>query len=629
MYQPRPFPAALVACLAVLSALAVPAGASSPPARAERGTTPVVAQERVTVAGRVPGRVRRPVVLQSRDGGRWEPQDRARSTARGGYTWRLRAPARTTRYRVVAPPTRVGARHLRAFTSRVTTLRPVRQRGASPLPPTVRTGTRVAVGARFLPARPGRPVAVQASRGGAWTTLATLRQDRAGRTSYVVTVDATTRYRVVAQPWRGAPAVATAPQETRAVDAPVGDTPWVTGYYAGWFWESYAPDLVDMSAMTHLVFGRVAPGGGSLDGEPGRVVLGAGTAHDPGLAPDGVRSVEDYLVDRAHAAGGQALLMLGGDGADGRGFMLSAADDRRARFVDAVVDHLVVHDYDGVDVDWENCLHGEAGCGEAEGRAPLPAAEARRRLRELIADIRTETATRARYAQEPALVTFPGYALNTNDLVHTGGRAPAWQADIAQRVDQYNLMAYGVGTTWWGHGTGWESWFSGALTGQSPSTPVDIASSVAAYVAAGVPAARIGIGIGFYGIYYGPTITGPRQYDERNDIYEVSDTALGWATLREKGYFDHGTRMWDAEAQSTYRTYGDGTPESGYVPASDPAANPAGFLSYEDGQSIAAKADWVEEHGVGGTILWTVNYGWADDLHANPLLDAVKAEFLG
>ena len=60
----------------------------------------------------------------------------------------------------------------------------------------------------------------------------------------------------------------------------------------------YPPQSVDMTAMTHFVFGRVAPGGGSLDGAAGGVVPGGGNSHDAGLSPDGVRSVEDYLIRR-------------------------------------------------------------------------------------------------------------------------------------------------------------------------------------------------------------------------------------------------------------------------------------------------------------------------------------------
>ncbi|MFC3713271.1 glycosyl hydrolase family 18 protein [Sphingoaurantiacus capsulatus] len=399
--------------------------------------------------------------------------------------------------------------------------------------------------------------------------------------------------------------------------APGGSTPWVTGYYAGWFWDQmYPPQEVDMSAMTHFVFGRVAPGGGSLQGRPGQVVEGAGTAHQSGLSPDGSRSVEDYLVKRAHDAGIKALLMLGGDGADGDGFLRSTADDVRPGFVRAIVDYLVLHNYDGVDIDWENRLEGWP-------EQNISAAEARRRLKALITEVRAEANARPRYrgSNAPVLVTFPGYAVSINFL-EPGGKVEAWQAEVANMVDQYNLMSYGIGTAF--NGAGWSSWFTGPIFGATGATPIDLDSSIKAYVATGVPRSKIGIGIGFYGIYYGPSITGPRQSTERNNIFEVDDVALRYAELDRMGYLSNGTYRFDDTAKSSYRVYGAG----GYIPTADPRRNPAGFLSYEDDASIAAKGEWVRSTGVGGTILWTVNYGYLPASKTNPLLASVKRHFL-
>lgn len=390
--------------------------------------------------------------------------------------------------------------------------------------------------------------------------------------------------------------------------------PWVTGYYAGWFWDVwYPPQQVDMNAMTHFVFGRVAPGGGSLGGEPGRLVPGAGTAHDP--APGGGPSVEDRLVRKAHAAGTKALLMLGGDGADGQGFLASTPTQRaRTRFADRIVDYLVEHRYDGVDVDWENCLHGECG---------VPASESQHRMLALLKAIRTEAATRARYAKRPLILTMPGYPAKINEL-EPGGKVAPWQARAAKLVDQYNLMTYGVGTAW--SGGGWDSWFSGPLSGastQDPVAPVDVASSIKAYERSGVPRKRLGIGLGFYGIYYGPEITGPRQNTDSNDVFETNDVALAYSELVRKGYLGHGELHWDRAAHASYRSYGPG----GYVPDNDPGANPAGYLSYETPRSIRAKGAWARRTGVGGAMIWTINYGHVPG-RGNPLLAAAQEAFL-
>lgn len=419
-------------------------------------------------------------------------------------------------------------------------------------------------------------------------------------------------FHVIARSGADANKTATA---TVTVSQPVAGKPWVTGYYLGYFWDiMYPPEKVDMTALTHFVFGRVAPGGGTLKGAPGAVMEGAGTGHEAKLSPDGVRSVEDYLIKRAHDAGRKTLLMIGG-AADGDGFLLSTTDAVRPTFVKNVVDYMVAHDYDGLDLDWEDKFEG------SDTLTPkVSGEEAKRRLFALIADLRTEFAKRPRYqgTGKAALLTLPGYTVSINDL-EPGGKVEQWQADLANAVDQYNMMSYGIGTTW--SGNGWLSWFSSPIFGATGKTPRDLASSVAAYEKTGVPRSKIGIGIGFYGIYFGPGVTGPRQSTESNKIFEVDDVALRYSELVRMGYLTNGTYAWDEIARSSYRSYAGG----GYTPAGS-KRNKAGFLSYEDPASIAAKAAYVREAGLGGTILWAINYDYLPN-GTSPLLAAVKQEF--
>ena len=68
--------------------------------------------------------------------------------------------------------------------------------------------------------------------------------------------------------------------------------------------------------------------------------------------------------------------------------------------------------------------------------------------------------------------------------------------------------------------------------------------------------------------------------------------------------------------------------EEAFTGARSAAAKLPGGVKPEDERSIAAKGDWVTETGVGGTILWTINYGWLPGSGTNPLMDAVKESFL-
>ncbi|TWI51602.1 GH18 family chitinase [Pseudoduganella flava] len=378
--------------------------------------------------------------------------------------------------------------------------------------------------------------------------------------------------------------------------ATIANTPWVTGYYAGWFWNDYQPQHIDMSAMTHVVFGRVAPGGGTLGGKPGEIMRGAGTAHEPGHLPANVstKSVEDYLVQRAHGAGIKALLMLGGND-DGAGFAASTTAAMRQTFIANLLNYLAAHDYDGVDVDWEDRLETAAD---------------QQQLIALITELKAAAAFHARYRDRPLLVTWPTSILNMNyDVV------PPWKVQVAQLVDQFNIMTYEMA---FGHG-GWTTWHFAPIGGQSGTHPSDISSTVQAYVDAGILPAKIGIGIGFYGLSYTPPATGPNQVVT---LQESNDATWSYANLVNGGFLAAGTYVWDDVAQMGYRSY-----PGGFTGHAQYNWGTSGFLSYEDPASIAAKGKWVRGKGLGGTVLWTINYGSPDGLN-NPLLNAVKQSFL-
>ncbi|AKJ26715.1 glycoside hydrolase family 18 protein [Caldimonas brevitalea] len=385
-----------------------------------------------------------------------------------------------------------------------------------------------------------------------------------------------------------------------------GDSrPWVTAYYAGYFWEDgeglQQPQHVDMTAMTHLVFARVAPGMGATVAQ---VVEGAGTAHDPnhpynpgyvGAGHAGNKSVEQYLIDRAHAAGTQALLMVGGVG-DGPAYAASTAPAVRATFVKNLLDYLAAHDYDGVDIDWEDDLD-----------APQHQAQLIALLKELRQRAKADY---PRWRERPFVITFPGYALNTNT-----DRVDPWKVEVASLVDQYNLMSYAMAFD----APGWVSSHFSPIAGAKPNRPMDLTSSVQAYVDAGVPRHKVGIGIGFYAINIAPPVTGPDQAIPEGVHVESYDVEWSWSNLVRHGYLSEGQERWDTAAQMHYRSYPGGFQPEG--------RGLTGYLSYEDPDSIRAKGAWVRRTGAGGTIVWLVNYGSSDG-KTNPLMDAVKEGFL-
>lgn len=365
---------------------------------------------------------------------------------------------------------------------------------------------------------------------------------------------------------------------------------WVTGYYAGWYWTMYPPESVDMSTMTHFVFGRYAPALGSLPGgSAGDLLEGAGNAH---------AEVEGTLIAKAHAAGVKAMMMIGGEN-DGPGFLAATANATvRARFIQNILDKAEHKGYDGVDIDWEENLD-----------TPQARAQALALLREL----RAASQQRPRYQAAPLVLSWPGFWVNKNHPDVT-----PWHAEVAAAVDQFNLMTYSMAGDW-----GWLSWHHSPLFGAGDLHPTSIESTVQAYLAAGVPRAKLGIGIGLYGAYYNNPVTGPRQslagmqgWMNNGDWMNYTQRLVADNAFGQPG----ATYHWDDVAKQSYITYTQPWWRSGDTPVT--------YLSYEDERSIAAKGHWVREQGLGGTLVWTVNYGWLPQQNANPQMQAVKQAFI-
>lgn len=353
-----------------------------------------------------------------------------------------------------------------------------------------------------------------------------------------------------------------------------GPARWVSGYYVGYQRDLYPPEQVDMSLMTHLVVGRIRPAA------DGGVI--ANFDIDDVNGPAMART----LSTRAHQAGKKAILMLGGAGEHG-GFVGAAAPANRARFVANLLRVMDELGYDGLDVDWEPI--------ETADRAPLLA---------LLHDLRA--------ARPNIILTVPVGWVNNNFR----GDADAWYAQLAAAVDQVNLMTYDMAGNW----GGWESWHHSALYDEAPHRPSSVSSSVQAYLDAGVPAERLGIGIGFYGSCW-RGVTEPRvALDGRPGVSQGnSDNSMSYTNI-VASYLTAGARRWDAAARVPYLS----------LPQ---AAGPQGcnFVSYEDEESIAAKGQFVRSKGLGGTIIWTIGQGRlpnAPDGSRDPLLKAVHQAFL-
>jgi chitinase len=335
-------------------------------------------------------------------------------------------------------------------------------------------------------------------------------------------------------------------------EPPVTPTPparWVAGYYAGYQRNLYPEESIDFSLLTHIIVGRVVPtpAGGLVTN------FDIDDVNGPAMAR--------RVSARARAAGRPAILMVGGAGARSA-FISAASGANRAAFVGALLGTMDALGYDGLDIDWEPIT--------PDDQAPLLA---------LLRALRT--------ARPAMLLTLP---VEWRGAAYPAGSNP-WLLEAAAIVDRINIMSYGMAGQW----PGWLSWHSSALGGHAAQHPTSVEVSVRAYLGDGVPAAKLGVGIGFYGTCW-RGVTAPGQ-SIANATVVAGDNTMSYTNIMN-GYFTPAARRWDEAAASPFLGFDAPTGAAGCT-----------YISYEDAQSIDAKADFARAQGLGGTIIWTIGQG--------------------
>jgi chitinase len=366
-------------------------------------------------------------------------------------------------------------------------------------------------------------------------------------------------------------------QVTEELDTAVTNK-WVSGYYVGYI--PYPVSEIDFSGITHLMIGPILPKSDAT------LEVSMYTANGPQLAKQAAQA--------ARSNSKKAVAFLGGMDTAPQWRVASNAANR-TKFIANLKKLMSDYSFDGLDLDWEPV---------AESDKPLILA--------LVKELRA--------ALPNAVLTFPAYGtINTNfrdDL--------SFYAQLAPYLNQLNLMTYDMigaypdGTPY----EGWLSWHHTPLynprTGEYWRTPSSIDDAVKAYLAAGVPASKLGIGMGFYGSCWSGPVTGPRQ--EFNGSKRLAgDNEMSYANII-RDYYNATALRWDDGAKMHYLSFSQPKGPKGCT-----------FISFESGKSIRAKGDYVKANALGGAIIWNINEGYIANKTTgpkNPLLAVTKRAFL-
>jgi chitinase len=242
--------------------------------------------------------------------------------------------------------------------------------------------------------------------------------------------------------------------------------------------------------------------------------------------------------------------------------------ESRGAFVQSVMEFLEKYKLDGLDIDWE--YPGMPGAGH-----PFRP-EDKHNFTLLLKELRTRFTAETRKTHQRLYLTFAAGAAD-DFLEHTE------MAQAQRYVDTVNLMSY----DYYEAGSDPISGNHAPLfTDPADPKKVSTADSVAAFEKAGVPAAKIVVGMPFYGRAWGQVAdVNHGLFQQGKVVANVHATyPVITQTLLNQGY----VRYWDEKASVPY-LYN---------------AQQQIFVSYEDPESIAAKCRFVLSHKLGGVMFW-------------------------
>ncbi|MFM7291181.1 MAG: glycosyl hydrolase family 18 protein [Planctomycetia bacterium] len=231
--------------------------------------------------------------------------------------------------------------------------------------------------------------------------------------------------------------------------------------------------------------------------------------------------------------------------------------------------------FDGIDFDWEY-----PGGGGLSGNSVSPADGANyASLLQLVRQKFDALGSQLGRRYEISVASPAGYDKIANFNL----------AALAPSVDFFNLMAYDFHGTW-ENTTGHQAAFTG-----DPDR-YDVKSAVDLYLKAGVPAGKIVLGAPLY------TRAWSGVADGGDGGYQATASGAASGTF-EKGVYDYKDLLTQVQdPSSNWRLYWDDTAQATYVYNQSLGI----YSSFETPTSIAQKAQWAEDIGLGGMMFWDI-----------------------
>ncbi len=260
-------------------------------------------------------------------------------------------------------------------------------------------------------------------------------------------------------------------------------------------------------------------------------------------------------------------------------------DTSTREFAYSCIDIVAQYDLDGVDIDWEYPgLKGDNNKFRPEDKEGYT--RLFKNLREGLDSLKK--------------ITHKKYFVTTAVGAHQNYIDHTEMDKVQQYTDFINLMSYdyaGGSDTISNHHTN-------LYTSSTDTSQESTDKSVKAFIAAGVPANKLVVGLGFYGKGW------ETQTTDNNGLYRKVNK------FQRAGGFDY---LKDSlENKNGFTKYWDDLARAPYLFNSQTRV----FITYDDEQSIKEKCEYIKKNNLAGAMFWE----YADD-KKEYLLDVINKEF--
>lgn len=327
-------------------------------------------------------------------------------------------------------------------------------------------------------------------------------------------------------------------------------------YYAAWSrYSGFTPDRIDAVKLTHINYAFA-----NINSDL-KICLGY-----PDVDVSNINGLNQLKLVNPNL---KTIISVGGYSWSGRFSDVALTDESRSIFADSCVDFIVKYGFDGIDIDWEYPVTGGLPNNVKRPFDKYNFTLLLRTLRDKLD--KRETIDGKKYILSFAAAAGPWY-LNNIEL-----------SKINEYVDYVNVMTYDL------HGI-WESYtnFNAPLYSDDPLLPhnISVDKCIKNWLSTGFPKNKIIMGVPFYGYIYKavPNVNNGfnQTYSGGSSISYHNILANYLNAIGYKQYFSSYSRVPWLFNEST-------------------------FITYENEQSIAEKAQYIRNNGLGGIMIWEIS----------------------